>query len=333
MSNQIICQCGKAFNTQNGFNAHKTYCSAYVSTLTLEEQERICKIQQERLRRKEQRMSNAKQKHELEEQKFISEQHRCLFCGKIMTKLCGSGQFCSKSCSSGYNFRRHEKEIEDKRRRNREETRKKDRERKAEERRQLEEQWLSENHTCIVCGKIITKVIGSGRFCSYECKQKFCGDHSEEMKQHIGQKVREAYQNPEVRQKHKEGIRRSINNGTFPFRNSQKMSYPETVWEKILQQNKIIYEYNYLVKHSDLGMSSNKKLTWYKFDFFLLDYNVDLEIDGGQHSTEWHSNYDRVRDQNIRNGGYNVYRIKWHGYSTIEEEVEKLLSFLKEIKL
>ena len=62
MSNQIICQCGKAFNTQNGFNAHKTYCSAYVSTLTLEEQERICKIQQERLRRKEQRMSNAKQK-------------------------------------------------------------------------------------------------------------------------------------------------------------------------------------------------------------------------------------------------------------------------------
>jgi group I intron endonuclease len=40
---------------------------------------------------------------------------------------------------------------------------------KDQERKQFLDKWLSEGHTCEVCGKVLTSYIGEGRFCSKSC--------------------------------------------------------------------------------------------------------------------------------------------------------------------
>lgn len=110
---------------------------------------------------------------------------------------------------------------------------------------------------------------------------------------------------------------------------SNTPSYPEQYWMNVLDNAKIPYEYNYLIRHSELGVTEGK-LTWYKLDFYLRDYNVDLEIDGTQHQEQ--VEHDRLRDTRLENSGYKVYRIPWKGHEAVNQQLQDFLDYLASIR-
>ena len=100
------CVCGKQFNSSYAINGHKAGCLVYLSTKTSNARELLndrysrssksCKLV---MKRKSDEIS-LKHKHEIEV--WISEQHKCEKCGKIMTEYYGSGRFCSSYCARGF---------------------------------------------------------------------------------------------------------------------------------------------------------------------------------------------------------------------------------------
>ncbi len=94
------CECGKEFEKPNSFNAHKSNCREHY----------IAKYGSDKkwLEIKERRSKNSlntskvnfKQKQVEELNIWLSEQHTCERCHKIMTKWYGSGRFCSQSCAN-----------------------------------------------------------------------------------------------------------------------------------------------------------------------------------------------------------------------------------------
>lgn len=112
---QYICVCGQVFDRPNSLNGHRSHCKVHIESKGLNydryEQSRLTNIlinskkgrdaYNENLRQKK----LEKEKQELE--KWISEQHTCEKCGKIMIEKYGSGRFCCRQCS---NSRTHTEE-------------------------------------------------------------------------------------------------------------------------------------------------------------------------------------------------------------------------------
>lgn len=94
-----VCECGKQFKSLNALNGHKSHCLTilgydrwYVRNVTQMKQmsQKGCtKVKDETLLRKEEKLT-----------KWISEQHTCEKCGKVMTEKYGSGRFCSRACAN-----------------------------------------------------------------------------------------------------------------------------------------------------------------------------------------------------------------------------------------
>lgn len=122
----------------------------------------------------------------------------------------------------------------------------------------------------------------------------------------------------------KELIKTRKLNGTFQGWKSRSIrSYSELFFEKVLKNNNIpfISEYNL----------DNK----YFLDFYIKTKkaNIDLEIDGKQHTYKTRKEHDRKRDIYTTSKNIYVYRIPWNEINTKEgsrkmkEKIDKFLNF------
>lgn len=105
------CKCGKEFNNPQSFNGHKSHCKAHqlakYGSLT-----KMNKVARERSITAGKTNSKRYEVKKLEYlSQWIIEEHKCEYCGKIMTEKFGSGRFCSRTCA---NSRTHSEETKQK---------------------------------------------------------------------------------------------------------------------------------------------------------------------------------------------------------------------------
>lgn len=100
------CKCGKEFNSIHSLSGHKSHCKDCVGD------EKVNQYNHIRHELRNRSYSNhIRDKKQQELQRWLSEQHHCENCGKLMTEYYGSGRFCSRSCSNGYNSKHQSEEA------------------------------------------------------------------------------------------------------------------------------------------------------------------------------------------------------------------------------
>jgi len=131
----------------------------------------------------------------------------------------------------------------------------------------------------------------------------------------------------------KDLITKRIKNGLHKGWQSRNIeSYPETFFKKVLDNNGIKYEFNKIISKRSLGLDCDSN---YFLDFYIIDKNIDLEIDGSQHKLEERIESDDIRNKALIDNGFIVYRIEWKNINTdsgkeyIKNEIEKFLEFIK----
>lgn len=260
-----VCECGEEFDNPQKFNGHKSHC--------------IIHLGEERFEKVKKSMSNGAKK----------------------------GALISKAIQS--NLREKKKQ-----------------------------QWVSEQHTCERCGKVMTEKYASGRFCCKSCASK---NHtlSEEEKIRRENKRKELYNKRILKKEEIERINKIITESNLPnleksaypkgYPNRKRKTYAEDFWERVLQNNSIKYIPEFKVLKNDHTPGC------FKMDFYLEDYNVDLEIDGELHV--YCTEKDERRDALISSRGFIVYRIPWinpkgeENIIKVKNQVDSLLEFLKNI--
>lgn len=93
------CICEKEFKTAEALNAHKSHCLDILGydrwyKRNIEQMTRMGRNGAQKLHLE----AEERKKQELDE--WISEEHTCEKCGKIMTEKFGSGRFCSRACAN-----------------------------------------------------------------------------------------------------------------------------------------------------------------------------------------------------------------------------------------
>lgn len=106
------CVCGREFTNSQAFNGHKSHCKLVFKNKNKD----LKKLDYLRTSKAAKtRNKKVKEINDIKKQEFlknwISEQHKCERCGKIMTEYFGSGRFCSRACA---NCRCHSKETKEK---------------------------------------------------------------------------------------------------------------------------------------------------------------------------------------------------------------------------
>lgn len=131
----------------------------------------------------------------------------------------------------------------------------------------------------------------------------------------------------------KEIMKERVKNGTHKGWKSRNVeSFPETFFKKVLDNNGIKYEFNYPIPKRSLDLDCDCS---YFLDFYIIDKNIDLEIDGRQHKLEERIESDTIRNDALIKKGFIVYRIEWKNINTkkgkeyIKNEIEKFLEFIK----
>ena len=102
---KFVCICGKEFGSIKALSGHKASCKEYYMQRDGNLDGYFYYIKRHSKSDKE----VEKEKEQIE--KWISEQHTCERCGKVMTEYYGSGRFCSRYCS---NKRQHSNETKEK---------------------------------------------------------------------------------------------------------------------------------------------------------------------------------------------------------------------------
>lgn len=104
MTKEYICKCGKVFIEPNKFNSHKSHCKIHLGEDRYNARYKHMLFMRDRFiestRKRHENLLQIKEQSLLE---WVSEQHTCEKCGKIMTKKFGSGRFCSRHCSNSRN--------------------------------------------------------------------------------------------------------------------------------------------------------------------------------------------------------------------------------------
>ena len=124
----------------------------------------------------------------------------------------------------------------------------------------------------------------------------------------------------------KENFKKGINKG---WSSRKIVSFPESFWKRVLDNNGITYQFQLRVSHSELGMKSH---SCYFLDFGLPG-KVDLEIDGAQH--RFRTEYDEKRNKNLENNGWIIYRVKWNdvqsqnGKMEMKKKIDVFLTWYK----
>ena len=96
----FTCICGKTFTNGQSFNGHKSHCKEHQINKygSLDKMLESQKASSEKISKT--LKENNKKKKEEELQQWISEQHTCEKCGKVMTEKFGSGRFCCRNCAN-----------------------------------------------------------------------------------------------------------------------------------------------------------------------------------------------------------------------------------------
>ena len=181
-------------------------------------------------------------------------------------------------------------------------------------------------HECVYCGKTIYAKFYKGVYC-YDCAEKHNLPNLmmyDENGKTIPSKKR-IQSGRKVQQKLlKEGRHKG-------WQSRNIISYPEKFWMEVLKNNNIDYSFNHVVKKSELGVENDNSN--YFLDF-LIDGNIDLEIDGKQHKYADRAESDNVRDELLSKNGYTVYRVEWNEINTevgkqhMKEKIETFLKFI-----
>ena len=239
----------------------------------------------------------------------------CPQCGKIVKKR--GNKFCNSSCSAS--FTNKGKVVS-------EETKSKIQSKLkgrilSEEIKEKRRKWPNTN---LKHGKYISK--------AKERECKLCGTPFIATLINRGQRSSSKFCSDLCRNKYISELKKTeVKNGTHKGWQSRNIeSYPERFFKKVLNNNNIKFEHNYPVNKKELELDESHS---YFLDFFIENKKIDLEIDGKQHKER--KDYDDIRDINLTNNGFKVYRIKWENINTekgklyIKEEIDKFLSFYK----
>ena len=174
---EYVCECGRVFTEPNKFNGHKRNCLIHfaVSGKLDKLKEYVKQQKAASIRGGETRKKNVQIQKELKLEGWISEQHTCERCGKVMTEKFGSGRFCCKACANS-----HDKT---------EESKKKASESLKEKTKdsviRRKETYYSNPKLCKVCGKVIPYEKRVNVCCCRGCANKI---DSEKAKQRILEK-------------------------------------------------------------------------------------------------------------------------------------------------
>jgi hypothetical protein len=234
----------------------------------------------------------------------------CLNCNKFIEYNKRRNKFCSNNCSATFNNKNRIVSNEQK-------------------------ENTSLSLTSINKGgiKILTEYKRICLFCENEfivnrldndrlSKSKYCSDECSNKNMKINVSVSQL-----------DRVKKGIHKG---WQSRKILSYPEEFFIKVLDNNNLKYETNFMIKKSDLGFNDTGN---YFLDFYFADKNIDLEIDGKQHNYEDRQESDIIRDESLDKKGINVYRIKWkninnlEGKSYIENEIKRFLNFYNEYKV
>lgn len=163
-------------------------------------------------------------------------------------------------------------------------------------------------HICPICGKIYhTYLANNGNLTDYSACSQEC------LKIKSSNKI-------------KEKIEERKANGVFKGWQSRNItSYPERFWKQVLDNNNILYKFNY---HFDK----------YFLDFYIEIDNrkIDLEIDGKQHKYQERLESDKIRDEFVKSQNIEIYRIDWNeinsdeGKNTMKNKIDKFLEYIKD---
>ena len=298
------CVCGKTFNNPQKFNGHKTHCKEHLISCgkyenRLEQQKKF--IAAGNLVSRKQH-DEAKLNKQLQLEKWISENHTCEKCGKVMTEKFASGRFCSRSCANG---RSHSEEtitkISDKLNSNKSD--------------------LRSNYIPIVCKSCEEELpykFRKRKICPY-CYNYVDGKQRKFDLALVKSKNSNALI-PELKNELPTIEKEHLSKGYFP---RNRMSYAEQFWKKVLDNNHVEYKHDYKVLN-------RSKTAVYRLDFLIGD--VDLEIDGEEHESCLYK--DIVRTIYLEEQGYKCYRIKWVNpvndlnKMIVNNQIEDLFNFL-----
>ena len=207
----------------------------------------------------------------------------------------GSGRFCSNKCARGFSTKANRSLINEK--------------------VKLKLTIDIYKKICKECQNEFETKIKRLTFCSNQCSAIF-KSKDDDIKLKLSLKAKER-----------------VANGTHVGWQSRKVrSYAEKFFEKVLINNNIKFDIEYKINKRDLGLTDSSN---YFLDFYLTDYNIDLEIDGKQHEYPERKIKDKIRDELLNKNGYTVYRIKWKNPNNddnkkyIESEINKLLLTIK----
>lgn len=331
------CECGKTFTNSQSFNGHKCHCKEHQIAIYGEDHYNQSQVRQSVKLQKMWNSTKSKsiifnqekqQKQQQELEQWVSEQHTCEKCGKIMTEKYGSGRFCSKSCANSHVYTEETKHKMSQSLKNKVSHNKGTKAytngmhvlyllpssdipegyTQVVKENPLECDCLL-NRTCIICGQTFTpQILQSGKVsqsktCSEECRHKLRSDNGKKVAQAVIAEGR-----------HKGWQSRNI------------ISYAEQFWKKVLDNNAIVYEREKIVTTDS---------THYFLDF-VINGNIDLEIDGKQHTYEDRQQHDQLRDRELSELGYIIYRIPWinptkENDEKVKQQINDLLSFLSNL--
>lgn len=274
-----VCECGKEFTKSQSFNTHRSRCRIYheikgtveeYDNFILDNAKKVANTAKARaeIRKQEQEELNKKLL-----EFWISEQHKCERCGKVMTEYFGTGRFCSQSCANS-------KVYTDEQRKN----------------------------------------ISKGLIKSYN------PELSDIEIENISKVKREKYLNrkPRLQYNGKELPKIELKTHKQGWNSRNTIPYSEAFWKKVLDNNHIEYKQNVNIWKPG-------------FNNYFLDFligNIDLEIDGGLHDTPECKEKDRVRTEWLESQGYVVYRIKWvnpisdKNKIIVNKQIDDLFEFL-----
>lgn len=288
------CTCGKQFDNSQAYNGHRCHCKQYqIETYGEEHYQKNKELILTRCANASKTLRNTLLKKKQERlEKWVSEQHTCEHCGKIMTEKYGSGRFCSKICGCSH---RHLSENS--------------RKKISETLKAHFEKTINKKEPpkCSICGKLLKKQPKTGL-----CQD--CLRYTEE-----GRKIRS-----DISQKSQKNIIAEGRHKGWQPRNIKSKS--EEYFAQILDANKIEYKREFPVKHINQN---------YLLDFFICKNNklVDVEIDGKQHNYKDRIKLDKIRDEFLQQKGYIIYRIKWpyrdsvNSQQLIKNNIDNFISF------